>query len=232
MSKTPYEIALAEGLFQEKLFVRHIYVVDNILYVEGRKKEDEDYLVPIMEVTQTDMVEDPNFLEALLEVNELLKTVESSTLKRLITLRSAVAILEGIFLSDDYDVVHLFILGGPNMDIEENTLALVKFVDTPPERENDIVLIPIGGFYEDGIKSYPVNENTWSLELMVAILNLTYYRRKKRMGEELPKRTIVCENTTRLVIQAMRNMWVASDTTEVKEQFLKDYIKEQRENEH
>ena len=232
MSKTPYEIALTEGLFQEKLFVRHIYVVDNILYVEGRKKEDEDYLVPIMEVTQTDMVEDTNFLDALLEVNELLKTVESSTLKRLITLRSAVAILEGIFLSNDYEVVHLFILGGPNMDIEENTLALVKFVDTPPERENDIVLIPIGGFYEDGIKSYPVNENTWSLELMVAILNLTYYRRKKRMGEELPKRTIVCENTTRLVIQAMRNMWVASDTTEVKEQFLKDYIKEQRENEH
>lgn len=232
MSKTLYEIALAEGLFQEKLFVRHIYVVDNILYVEGRKKEDEDYLVPIMEVTQTDMVEDTNFLNALLEVNELLKTVESSAVKRIITLRSAVAILEGIFLSDNYDVVHLFILGGPNMDIEENTLALVKFVDTPPERKNGIDLIPIGGFYEDGIKSYPVNENTWSLELMVAILNLTYYRRKKRMGEKLPKRTIVCENTTRLVTQAMRNMWVASDTAEIKEQFLKDYIKEQRENEH
>ena len=232
MSKTLYEIALAEGLFQEKLFVRHIYVVDNILYVEGRKKEDVDYLVPIMEVTQTDMVEDTNFLNALLEVNELLKTVESSAVKRIITLRSAVAILEGILLSDNYDVVHLFILGGPNMDIEENTLALVKFVDTLPERENDIVLMPIGEFYEDGIESYPVNENTWSLELMVAILNLTYYRRKKRMGEELPKRTIVCENTTRLVIQAMRNMWVASDTAEVKEQFLKDYIKEQREDEH
>ena len=232
MSKTLYEIALAEGLFQEKLFVRHIYVVDNILYAEGRKKEDKDYLVPIMEVTQTDMVEDPNFLEALLEVNELLKTVESSTLKRLITLRSAVAILEGIFLSDNYDVVHLFILGGPNMDIEENTLALVKFVDALPECKNDIGLIPIGAFYENGIKSYPVNENTWYLELMVATLNLTYYRSKKRMGEELPKRTIVCENTTRLVIQAMRNMWVASDTAEVKAQFLKDYIKEQRENEH
>lgn len=232
MSKTLYEIALAEGLFQEKLFVRHIYVVDNILYAEGRKKEDKDYLVPIMEVTQTDMVEDPNFLEALLEVNELLKTVESSTLKRLITLRSAVAILEGIFLSDNYDVVHLFILGGPNMDIEENTLALVKFVDALPECKNDIGLIPIGAFYENGIKSYPVNENTWYLELMVATLNLTYYRSKKRMGEELPKRTIVCENTTRLVIQAMRNMWVTSDTAEVKAQFLKDYIKEQRENEH
>ena len=232
MSKTLYEIALAEGLFQKKLFVRHIYVVDNILYAEGRKKEDKDYLVPIMEVTQTDMVEDPNFLEALLEVNELLKTVESSTLKRLITLHSAVAILEGIFLSDNYDVVHLFILGGPNMDIEENTLALVKFVDALPECKNDIGLIPIGEFYEDGIKSYPVNENTWYLELMVATLNLTYYRSKKRMGEELPKRTIVCENTTRLVIQAMRNMWMASDTAEVKAQFLKDYIKEQRENEH
>lgn len=232
MSKTLYEIAIAEDLFQEKLFVRHIYVVDNILYVEGKKKEDEDYLVPIMEVVQTDMVEDTNFLNALLEINELLKTVESSTVKRIITLRSAVSILEGIFLSDKYDVVHLFILGGLNMDIEENTLVLVKFVDTLPERKNGIDLIPIGGFYEDGIKSYPVNENTWSLELMVAILNLTYYRRKKRMGEELPKRTIVCENTTRLVIQAMRNMWVASDTAEIKEQFLKDYIKEQKENEH
>lgn len=75
-----------------------------------------------------DIADKENLLPILVEMDEVLRKQGVSLIERRGFIRSAVTLITGLLVVDDYpETIHLFIMKHPQLDIQDETLVIVRF---------------------------------------------------------------------------------------------------------
>ena len=139
------------------------------------KSEKQEELTPVVNRVHIEDISDKeNLLPILTEMDEVLRQQGLSLLQRRGYLRTSIALIIGLLVVDDSpETIHLFIMKHPQLDIQDETLVIVRFVEELPEIEKDLYYIEIGEFYENGLDTRKPLPYSWMVELTVEFLNLS-----------------------------------------------------------
>lgn len=199
--------AIDEGFLNKHTIFRTLYVINGIVYTTMGTEKQEGLIPIVNKVFTEDIADKENLLPILAEMDEVLRKQGVSLIKRRGFIRSAVTLITGLLVVDDYpETVHLFIMKHPQLDIQDETLVIVRFVEELPEIEKDLYYIEIGSFYENGLDARKPLPYSWMVELTTEFLNLSYYNNIMKDGNyDTKKNRIVCEPTTKVIVRLLKD---------------------------
>ena len=199
--------AIDEGFLNKYTIFRTLYVINGIVYTTMGTEKQEGLIPIVNKVFTEDIADKENLLPILAEMDEVLRKQGVSLIKRRGFIRSAVTLITGLLVVDDYpETVHLFIMKHPQLDIQDETLVIVRFVEELPEIEKDLYYIEIGNFYENGLDARKPLPYSWMVELTTEFLNLSYYNNIMKDGNyDTKKNRIVCEPTTKVIVRLLKD---------------------------
>ena len=208
MRKLTLAEAIDEGFLNREIIFRTLYVINGIVYTKAMKSEKQEELTPVVNRVHIEDISDKeNLLPILTEMDEVLRQQGLSLLQRRGYLRTSIALIIGLLVVDDSpETIHLFIMKHPQLDIQDETLVIVRFVEELPEIEKDLYYIEIGSFYENGLDARKPLPYSWMVELTTEFLNLSYYNDIMKDGNyDTKKNRIVCEPTTKVIVRLLRD---------------------------
>lgn len=199
--------AIDEGFLNKHTIFRTLYVINGIVYTTMGTEKQEGLIPIVNKMFTEDIADKENLLPILAEMDEVLRKQGVSLIKRRGFIRSAVTLITGLLVVDDYpETVHLFIMKHPQLDIQDETLVIVRFVEELPEIEKDLYYIEIGSFYENGLDARKPLPYSWMVELTTEFLNLSYYNNIMKDGNyDTKKNRIVCEPTTKVIVRLLKD---------------------------
>lgn len=199
--------AIDEGFLNKYTIFRTLYVINGIVYTTMGTEKQEGLIPIVNKMFTEDIADKENLLPILAEMDEVLRKQGVSLIKRRGFIRSAVTLITGLLVVDDYpETVHLFIMKHPQLDIQDETLVIVRFVEELPEIEKDLYYIEIGSFYENGLDARKPLPYSWMVELTTEFLNLSYYNNIMKDGNyDTKKNRIVCEPTTKVIVRLLKD---------------------------
>lgn len=199
--------AIDGGFLNKYTIFRTLYVINGIVYTTMGTEKQEGLIPIVNKMFTEDIADKENLLPILAEMDEVLRKQGVSLIKRRGFIRSAVTLITGLLVVDDYpETVHLFIMKHPQLDIQDETLVIVRFVEELPEIEKDLYYIEIGSFYENGLDARKPLPYSWMVELTTEFLNLSYYNNIMKDGNyDTKKNRIVCEPTTKVIVRLLKD---------------------------
>lgn len=199
--------AIDAGFLNKYTIFRTLYVINGIVYTTMGTEKQEGLIPIVNKMFTEDIADKENLLPILAEMDEVLRKQGVSLIKRRGFIRSAVTLITGLLVVDDYpETVHLFIMKHPQLDIQDETLVIVRFVEELPEIEKDLYYIEIGSFYENGLDARKPLPYSWMVELTTEFLNLSYYNNIMKDGNyDTKKNRIVCEPTTKVIVRLLKD---------------------------
>ena len=199
--------AIDEGFLNKHTIFRTLYVINGIVYTTMDTEKQEGLIPIVNKVCTEDIADKGNILPILVEMDEVLRRQGVSLIERRGFIRSAVTLITGLLVVDDYpETIHLFIMKHPQLDIQDETLVIVRFVEELPEIEKDLYYIEIGNFYENGLDARKPLPYSWMVELTTEFLNLSYYSNIMKDGNyDTKKNRIVCEPTTKVIVRLLKD---------------------------
>ena len=208
MRKLTLAEAIDEGFLNREIIFRTLYVINGIVYTKAMKSEKQEELTPVVNRVHIEDISDKeNLLPILTEMDEVLRQQGLSLLQRRGYLRTSMALITGLLVVDDSpETIHLFIMKHPQLDIQDETLVIVRFVEELPEIEKDLYYIEIGEFYENGLDTRKPLPYSWMVELTVEFLNLSYYSNiMKDENYDTERNRVICEPTTKAIIRSLKD---------------------------
>ena len=199
--------AIDEGFLNKHTIFRTLYVINGIVYTTMGTEKQEGLIPIVNRIPMEDIADKENLLPILVEIDEVLRKQGVSLIERRGFIRSAVTLITGLLVVDDYpETIHLFIMKHPQLDIQDETLVIVRFVEELPEIEKDLYYIEIGSFYENGLDARKPLPYSWMVELTTEFLNLSYYNDIMKDGSyDTKKNRIVCEPTTKVIVRLLKD---------------------------
>lgn len=199
--------AIDEGFLNKHTIFRTLYVINGIVYTTMDTEKQEGLIPVVNKVCTEDIADKVNLLPILVEMDEVLRKQGVSLIERRGFIRSAVTLITGLLVVDDYpETIHLFIMKHPQLDIQDETLVIVRFVEELPEIEKDLYYIEIGSFYENGLDARKPLPYSWMVELTTEFLNLSYYNNIMKDGNYDTKRNrVICEPTTKVIVRLLKD---------------------------